>query len=50
MRGKRPKTKAPTEGLHAKLRRYETLLKSYGAKIEATEDDEESDEEAVRDS
>jgi hypothetical protein len=47
VRGKRPKTKLPYEGLHAKLRRYEDLLKSYGAKIEATEHEEESDEETV---
>jgi hypothetical protein len=48
VRGKRPKTKAPREGLHAKLRRYEALLKSYGAQIENTEYNEESDEDTVR--
>jgi hypothetical protein len=47
VRGKRPRIKAQSEGLHAKLRRYEELLKSYGAKIEAIEDDEESDGETV---
>jgi len=45
VRGKRKRTKAPKEGLHAKLKRYEQLLKSYGAKIEPSEDEESSDEE-----
>ncbi|KAH8646122.1 putative fungal-specific transcription factor [Xylariales sp. PMI_506] len=34
VRGKRKRTKAPREGLHAKLKRYEELLKSCGVKIE----------------
>ena len=37
VRGKRKRTKVPREGLHAKLRRYEELLKSYGANIEPSE-------------
>jgi len=45
VRGKRKRTKTPKEGLHAKLKRYEQLLKSYGAKIEPSDDDESSDEE-----
>ena len=47
VRGKRKRTKAPKEGLHAKLRRYEELLKSYGAKIEPSEYDGDSDSETV---
>ena len=45
VRGKRKRTKVPKEGLHAKLRRYEELLKSHGADIEASEygDDSESE-------
>jgi Zn(2)-Cys(6) binuclear cluster domain-containing protein len=43
VRGKRTKTKIPREGLHAKLRRYEELLKSYGANIGPSEDGAESD-------
>jgi hypothetical protein len=39
VRGKRKKTKAPKEGLHAKLRRYEELLQSYGANIDPSEHD-----------
>jgi hypothetical protein len=47
-RGRRKRTKPPKEGLHAKLRRYEELLKSYGAKIEPSEyDDDDSDSESV---
>ncbi|KAK9234934.1 C6 transcription factor [Lipomyces kononenkoae] len=38
VRGKRKRTKPPREGLHAKLKRYEELLKSYGAKVEASYD------------
>ncbi|PHH88130.1 hypothetical protein CDD83_7934 [Cordyceps sp. RAO-2017] len=34
VRGKRKRTRPPREGLHAKLRRYEKLLKSHGVKIE----------------
>jgi hypothetical protein len=37
VRGKRKRTKVPKEGLHAKLRRYEELLRSYGANIEPSE-------------
>ena len=43
VRGKRKRTKPPREGLHAKLRRYEELLKTYGAKVEAASDTEDSD-------
>ncbi|KAE8386135.1 putative fungal-specific transcription factor [Aspergillus alliaceus] len=43
VRGKRRRTKPPREGLHAKLKRYEELLKSYGAKIEPSEDTDDSD-------
>jgi Fungal Zn(2)-Cys(6) binuclear cluster domain len=44
LRGRRKRTKPPKEGLHAKLKRYEELLKSYGAKIEPSEyDDDDSD-------
>ena len=45
VRGKRKRTKHPKEGLHAKLKRYEQLLKSYGAKIEPSDDEESSDDE-----
>jgi len=38
VRGKRRRKKRPKEGLHARLKRYEDLLKSYGAKIEPTDD------------
>ncbi|KAJ5195353.1 C6 transcription factor [Penicillium cinerascens] len=34
VRGKRKSTKPVKEGLHARARRYEEMLKSYGAKIE----------------
>lgn len=44
-RGKRKK-KAPKEGLHAKIRRYEALLASYGAKVEPTSDDASSGSES----
>ncbi|OCK77075.1 C6 transcription factor [Lepidopterella palustris CBS 459.81] len=46
VRGKRKRTKFPKEGLHAKLRRYEDLLKSYGANIEPSEHGDDSDLEA----
>lgn len=46
-RGKRKRTKPPREGLHAKVRRYEELLKSYGVKIEPEDSDGDSDSEAV---
>jgi hypothetical protein len=47
VRGKRKRTKTPKEGLHAKLRRYEELLKSYGAKIDPTDDGDDSEVETV---
>ena len=37
VRGKPRKRSAPKEGLHAKLRRYEEMLKSYGADIEPSD-------------
>lgn len=43
VRGKRKRTKPPREGLHAKLRRYEELLKSYGAKLEPAESPDDID-------
>ncbi|KAI0179212.1 C6 transcription factor [Hypoxylon sp. FL1284] len=43
VRGKRRRTKPAREGLHAKLKRYEELLKSYGANIEPSEDFNDSD-------
>ncbi|KAI1778402.1 putative C6 transcription factor [Hypoxylon cercidicola] len=47
-RGKRRRTKPPREGLHAKLRRYEKLLRSYGANVEPSEDfDSDSDPETA---
>ncbi|KAE9372518.1 putative fungal-specific transcription factor [Stipitochalara longipes BDJ] len=47
VRGKRKRTKVPKEGLHAKLRRYEELLRSYGANIEPSEaDGDDSDLDA----
>lgn len=47
VRGKRKITKLRKEGLHAKVKRYEELLKSYGAKVEPTEhDDDESETES----
>jgi len=48
VRGKR-RRKPPKEGLHAKLRRYEELLRSYGAKIEPTNDTEISDDISEQD-
>jgi hypothetical protein len=48
VRGKRKRTKVPKEGLHAKLIRYEELLKSYGAKVEPSEyGEDDSDSESV---
>lgn len=46
LRGKRRGKRAPKEGLHAKLQRYEELLKSYGVKIELTNDADISDAES----
>jgi hypothetical protein len=37
MRGKPKRRTAPREGLHAKLRRYEEMLKSYGADLEPSD-------------
>lgn len=45
VRGKRKRTKPPRETLHARLRRYEEMLKSYGAKIEPCEEFDGSDSE-----
>lgn len=45
VRRKRTRTKPQKEGLHAKLQRYEELLRSYGAKIEPSEHDDDLDEE-----
>jgi hypothetical protein len=47
VRGKRKRRIAPKEGLHAKLRRYEVLLKAYGAKIEPSDNGNLSDAETV---
>lgn len=43
VRGKRKSTKPPKEGLHSKLKRYEDMLKAYGAKIELSDDENLSD-------
>ncbi|OCL15024.1 putative C6 transcription factor [Glonium stellatum] len=47
VRGKRKRTKPPREGLRAKLKRYEELLKSYGANVEPSEDFDDSDSETA---
>ncbi|KIX93152.1 uncharacterized protein Z520_11209 [Fonsecaea multimorphosa CBS 102226] len=47
VRGKRKRTKPPREGLHAKLKRYEEMLKSYGANIEPSLDSDTSDVESA---
>ncbi|KAF3063954.1 putative C6 transcription factor [Daldinia childiae] len=47
VRGKRKRTKLPKESLHAKLKRFEELLKSYGAKIEPSDDLDDSDSESI---
>ena len=39
VRGKPKGRTAPKEGLHAKLRRYEEMLKSYGADLEPSDND-----------
>jgi hypothetical protein len=39
--------KPPKEGLHARLSRYERILKSHGAKIDATEMQSTADESPV---
>ncbi|KFY44980.1 hypothetical protein V494_01233 [Pseudogymnoascus sp. VKM F-4513 (FW-928)] len=43
VRGKRKSTKPPKEGLHSKLKRYEEMLKAYGAKIDLSDDENLSD-------
>ncbi|EHK22953.1 uncharacterized protein TRIVIDRAFT_191560 [Trichoderma virens Gv29-8] len=45
VRGKRKRTKPPRETLHARLKRYEDMLKAYGAKIEPSEDFDGSESE-----
>ncbi|KAL7813312.1 fungal-specific transcription factor domain-containing protein [Trichoderma gracile] len=45
VRGKRKRTKPPKETLHARVKRYEEMLKAYGAKIEPCEDGEGSEPE-----
>ena len=47
---KRKQTKPPKEGLHAKLKRYEDLLKSLGADIDAEKKGEVEPEVDVEDS
>lgn len=47
VRGRRRRTKPPREGLHAKLKRYEELLRSYGVKVEPSDDGEESESEVA---
>ncbi|KAI1388153.1 putative C6 transcription factor [Hypoxylon trugodes] len=47
VRGKRKRTKPHREGLHAKLKRYEDLLRSYGAKIEPSDDFDNSNSETT---
>lgn len=44
VRGKRKVLKPRKEGTHARLRRYEAMLKSLGAEIETTEHDDEDAE------
>jgi hypothetical protein len=45
VRGKRKRTKPPRETLHARLKRYEEMLKAYGAKIEPSDGTDMSDSE-----
>lgn len=45
VRGKRVRRIAPKEGLHAKLRRYEAMVKSYEAKIKLSDNGNVSDVE-----
>ncbi|KAI1088431.1 putative C6 transcription factor [Rostrohypoxylon terebratum] len=47
VRGKRKRTKPRKEGIHAKLKRYEELLKSYGANIEPSSELDDSDTETM---
>ncbi|KAI9740064.1 MAG: hypothetical protein M1818_004815 [Claussenomyces sp. TS43310] len=51
VRGKPKRRGTPKEGLHAKLRRYEEMLKSYGAEIGPSDNDKDiiSDAETVSD-
>jgi Fungal Zn(2)-Cys(6) binuclear cluster domain len=49
LRGKPRRKKAPKEGLHAKLRRYEELLRSYGADIAPSSNDNISDGDTMSD-
>jgi Fungal Zn(2)-Cys(6) binuclear cluster domain len=49
VRGRRKRRKTPKEGLHARLRRYEDLLRSYGARIESPDDADGSDVETESD-
>lgn len=42
-RNKRRRTKPPKEGLHARLKRYERLLRSYGAQLEPSEYENDTD-------
>jgi hypothetical protein len=50
VRGKRQRTKPAKEGLHAKLKRYEDLLKRYGANVEpSVSGDDSSDDESRHD-
>ncbi|KAJ9635644.1 hypothetical protein H2204_005818 [Knufia peltigerae] len=44
VRGKRRRTKLPREGLHARLKRYEKILESYGAKLERPEYENDIDD------
>ena len=46
VRGKRKRSRAPKEGLHAKLKRYEDLLKAYGARLEPAEAEDGEDADA----
>ena len=43
VRGKRKRTKAAREGLHARLRRYEELLRSCGVAVEPSQYDDENE-------
>lgn len=47
VRGKRKRTKPRKEGIHAKLKRYEELLKSYGANVEPSSEFDDSDTETM---
>ncbi|KAI1406850.1 C6 transcription factor [Hypoxylon sp. FL1857] len=47
VRGKRKRTKPRREGLHARLKRYEDLLKSYGANVEPSEELDDSESETA---